>query len=64
MDLPPEIRQMIYKYVFANRTIHVHYPIRIETRPGEEFPIDWTYFICNCNSDTSVERSTETADCS
>jgi hypothetical protein len=51
-DLPPEIRQMRSEYVFANRTIHVHYPIRIETRPGEAFPIDWTYFIWNCDSDT------------
>lgn len=41
---------MVYHHVFANRTLHVHYPIRIRTRPGEHFPIDWTYFICNCDN--------------
>ncbi|KAJ0425015.1 hypothetical protein BJY00DRAFT_227079 [Aspergillus carlsbadensis] len=62
LDLPAEIRHMIYRFAIGYRTLHVRRPNEREIyrRPHsewEEGKLDWAYFVCRCGPPAHATRS-------
>ncbi|KAL2831718.1 hypothetical protein BDW59DRAFT_157683 [Aspergillus cavernicola] len=57
LDLPFEVRQLIYRFALGYRTIHVEYFRKVHPEYYQVHWHYWKYFVCKCDVATSAPRS-------
>ncbi|KAL3460899.1 hypothetical protein BJX64DRAFT_289838 [Aspergillus heterothallicus] len=58
LDLPADIRMLIYRFVFGYRTIHIRYTSQEDRMYRTGDPVAcWRYFVCKCDVAAHPDRS-------